>query len=122
MNSDRETPGYLQPEFLVDFDAYIESLKVLRKIGANILCPGHYAVFTDEDAIEHIENSFHAATDYLIMTEKFLVQEKGEVEKAVELVKKAQWDPRPWPKQPESAYLLNTWQRVNTIWNRMNRN
>ncbi|MFH1156227.1 MAG: MBL fold metallo-hydrolase [Pseudomonadota bacterium] len=117
-----ETKGYLQPEFLVDVDAYIESLKVLKKIGAKILCPGHYAVFTDEDAIAHIENSFHAVTDYLIMTEKFLVQEKGEVEKVVELVKKAEWDPRPWPKQPESAYMLNTWQRVNTIWNRMKQN
>ncbi len=42
------------------------------------MCPGHYAVFTDEDAIAHIENSFHAVTDYLIMTENFLVQEKGE--------------------------------------------
>jgi len=117
-----EANGYLQPEFLVDFDAYIESLKVLRKIGVKILCPGHYAVFTDEDAVAHIENSFQAAMDYLIMTEKFLVQEKGDVEKAVELVKRTEWDPRPWPKQPESAYLLNTWTRVNTIWKRMNRN
>ncbi len=117
-----EDNGYLQPEFLVDFDAYIESLKVLKKIGVKILCPGHYAVFTDEDAVAHIKNSFQAALDYLNMAEKFLVQEKGEVEKAVELVKKAEWDPRPWPKQPESAYLLNTWMRVNTIWNRMNQN
>ena len=117
-----EANGYLQPEFLVDFDAYINSLKVLRKLDVKILCPGHHAVFTDEDAVGHIEKSFQAAREYLIMTEKFLVQEKGEIEKAVELVKKAEWDPRPWPKQPESAYLLNTWNRVNTIWNRMNRN
>ena len=117
-----EVKGYLQPEFLVDFDAYIDSLKVLKKLGAEILCLGHYSVFTDEDAVAHIENSFYAAMDYLTMTEQFLVQEKGDVEKTVELVKKAEWDPRPWPKQPESAYLLNTWQRVNTILNRMNRN
>ena len=117
-----EAKGYLQPEFLVDFDAYIDSLKVLKKLDAEILCLGHYSVFTGEDAVTHIENSFHAAMDYLTMTEQFLVQEKGNVEKTVELVKKAEWDPRPWPKQPESAYLLNTWQRVNTIWNRMNRN
>ena len=115
-----EAKGYLQPEFLVDFDAYIDSLKVLKKLGAKILCLGHHAVFTDADAVAHIENSFQASMDYLTMTEKILVQEKGEVEKVVELVKKAEWDPRPWPKQPESAYLLNTWQRVNTIWNRMN--
>ena len=117
-----EPNGYLQPEFLVDFDAYTNSLKVLEKLGAKILCLGHHAVFTDADAVGHIEKSFQAAREYLIMTEKFLVQEKGEIEKAVELVKKAEWDPRPWPKQPESAYLLNTWNRVNTIWNRMNRN
>lgn len=117
-----EANGYLQPEFLVDFDAYIESLKMLRKIGVKILCPGHYVVFTDEDAVTHIENSFQAATDYLIMTEQFLVQEKGDIKKAVELMKITEWDPRPWPKQPESAYLLNTWTRVNTIWNRMKRN
>ncbi len=117
-----EAAGDLQPEFLVDFDSYIESLEVLKKLGAKILCLGHHAVFTDADAVAHIENSFRAVKDYVIMTEKFLVQEKGEVEKVVELVKKVEWDPRPWPKQPESAYLLNTWQRVNTVWNRMNRN
>ena len=79
-------------------------------------------MFTDEDAVAHIEKSFQAAREYLIMTETILFQEKGEIEKAVELVKKAEWDPQPWPKQPETAYLLNTWSRVNTIWNRMNRN
>ncbi|MCP4370619.1 MAG: hypothetical protein GY797_21280 [Deltaproteobacteria bacterium] len=56
-----------------------------EKLGAKILCPGHYVIFTEEDAIAHIENSLHVVTDYLIMTEKFLVQEKGEVEKVVEL-------------------------------------
>lgn len=117
-----ETGGYLQPEFLVDFDAYIESLNVLKKLGARIVCPGHYVVFTDEDALRHIEDSFHAMEQYLAMTETLLVQEKGDIDKVVERVKKAEWEPRPWPKQPESAYLLNTWQRVNTIWKRMQRN
>ena len=116
-----EADGYIQPEFLVDFDAYIDSLKMLKELGAEILCPGHHAVFTDEDAVAHIQNSFQAAMEYLSMVGKNLVQEKGEVEKVVELVKEAEWDPRPWPKQPESAYLLNTWQRVNTVRNRMNR-
>jgi hypothetical protein len=53
------------------------------------------------------------------MVEKFLFQENGDVEKVVERVKKTEWDPRPWPKQPESAYLLNTWNRVNTIWKKL---
>jgi len=117
-----ENKGYLQPEFLVDFDAYIDSLNRLKSLGATILCAGHYAVFTDEDALAHIRHSVKAANDYLSMTEVFLTQENGDIEKAVLRVKAEEWDNRPWPKQPESAYLLNTWQRVNTIWNRMKKN
>lgn len=117
-----ENKGYLQPEFLVDFDSYIDSLNRLKKLGATILCAGHHAVFTDEDALAHIRCSAKAANDYLAMTEVFLTREKGDIEQAVLRVKAEEWDNRPWPKQPESAYLLNTWQRVNTIWNRMNKN
>ncbi len=117
-----ENKGYLQPEFLVDFDAYIDSLNRLSNLGATILCAGHHAVLTDEDAVVHIRDSAKAANAYLSMTEEFLTREKGDIEQAVLRVKAEEWDNRPWPKQPESAYLLNTWQRVNTIWNRMNRN
>ncbi|MCK5695662.1 MAG: MBL fold metallo-hydrolase [Desulfobacula sp.] len=116
-----ENKGYLQPEFLVDFDAYIDSLNRLKNLGATILCAGHHSVFTDEDAVAHIRRSVKAANDYLSMTEAFLAREKGDIDQAVLRVKAEEWDNRPWPKQPESAYLLNTWQRVNTIWNRMNR-
>lgn len=117
-----ENKGYLQPEFLVDFDAYIDSLNRLKNLGATTLCAGHYAAFTDEEAVVHIRSSIKAANDYMSMTEVFLTLEKGNIEQAVLRVKAEEWDNRPWPKQPESAYLLNTWQRVNTIWNRMNKN
>lgn len=108
------------------FDAGLTAGEFLYEAGIRQVLgervPEYLFLTHSRDAVSHIENSFHAARDYLIMTEKFLVQERGEVEKAVELVKKSEWDPRSWPKQPESAYLLNTWSRVNTIWNRMNRN
>lgn len=112
--------GYIQTEFLVDFDAYLDSLKQIENLGATILCAGHYAVFTDKDALEHIHASVKAANDYLAMTEGLLVQEKGDLDRTILQVKSLEWDDRPWPKQPESAYLLNTRQRVKTIWARMN--
>ena len=90
-------------------------------MGATILCAGHYAVFTDKDALKHINASFKAATDYLTMAEGFLDQEKGDIDRSVLRIKAVEWDKRPWPKQPESAYLLNTRQRVKTIWQRMNK-
>ncbi|MFH0730373.1 MAG: MBL fold metallo-hydrolase [Pseudomonadota bacterium] len=117
-----EGNGEIEPEFLVDFDAYIESLKAMKKLDIKILCAGHHAVFTDEDAIGHIRASLKAATDYLITAEAFLIQEKGDIDRAVSRVKAVSWENRPWPKQPESAYVLNTRQRVKTIWERMNKN
>lgn len=115
-----ESNGYIQSEFLIDFDSYLESLRKIEKLGAQILCAGHRAVFTDADVVEHIDASFRAAYDFLFMVEGFLVQEKGDINQTVSRVKEVQWNNRPWPKQPEPAYILNTRQRVETIWARMN--
>ncbi|MBU2430665.1 MAG: hypothetical protein KKH99_08220, partial [Proteobacteria bacterium] len=93
----------------------------IEKLDTDILCGGHHAVFTGADAAKHIRRSFNAANHYLSMAQKFLIQEKGDIDRAVAQIKAEEWDPRPWPKQPESAYLLNTWQRVNTISRRMNK-
>lgn len=112
--------GYLQTEFLIDFDAYLESLIKIRNLNPTVLCAGHNAVFTNEDAMRHIDASVEAANHYLTMTESFLSEEKDHIERSAARVKAAEWDDRPWPKQPESAYLLNTRQRVKTIWARMN--
>ena len=116
-----ESNGYLQPEFLVDFDAYLLSLRKIKNLDAKILCAGHHAVFTGKDAPGHIQASVKAANDYLTMTQDFLVQEKGNLDCTVLRIKAVEWDNRPWPKQPESAYLLNTSQRVKIIWERMNK-
>ncbi|WP_300455483.1 MBL fold metallo-hydrolase [Desulfobacula sp.] len=114
-----ENDGYIQPEFLVDFDAYRDSLKKIQTLDATVLCAGHHAVFTNSDVMDHITASLEAAHTYLMTTERFLVQEKGDIDQTVFRVKAAEWDNRSWPKQPESAYLLNTRQRVKTIWKRM---
>jgi len=116
-----QNDGYLQTEFLVDFDANLESLKKIKDLEPIVLCGGHHAVFTDEDAMQHISASVEAANHYLTMTEEFLGEEKGDINRSVSRVKAVEWDNRPWPKQPESAYLLNTRQRVKTIWARMNK-
>ncbi|MCM2287006.1 MAG: MBL fold metallo-hydrolase [Desulfobacula sp.] len=115
-----QNDGSVQTEFLVDFDAYLESLKIIKTLEPDILCAGHHAVFTGKEAQGHISASVKAANDYLAMTESFLKEGKGDIDRTVSSVKALEWDGRPWPKQPESAYLLNTRQRVKTIWARMN--
>lgn len=110
-----ESRGEIQPEFLVDYDAYLESLEKMDKLDARILCGGHHAVFTGSDVGKHIHASFNAMTEFLSMVEGFLEDERGNIDRTVSRVKAVQWDPRPWPKQPEQAYLLNTRQRVENI-------
>lgn len=113
--------GYIFSEFLVDYDLYLESLNNLSQYDGEILCTGHRFVLTGGDAKSHMKKSRESTERYLAMVEGFLRAENGDMEKTVELIKKAEWDDKPWPKQVESAYLLNTRARVKTLRERMER-
>ncbi|MFC1884550.1 MBL fold metallo-hydrolase [Thermodesulfobacteriota bacterium] len=113
--------GYIFSEFLVDYDLYLESLNNLSQYDGEILCTGHRLVLTGSDAQNHMKNSRESTGQYLAMAEGFLRDEKGDMEKTVMRIKKAEWDDKPWPKQVESAYLLNTRARVKTLRERMER-
>lgn len=111
--------GDIQTEFLIDYDVYMSSLAQLSQLDAQVLCPGHKLVLTGSDIGVHLDQSYKSAKNYLIMVEKFFKEEKGDTERVIKRVKKIEWDPKPWPKQPEQAYLLNTQQRVEKIRERM---
>jgi glyoxylase-like metal-dependent hydrolase (beta-lactamase superfamily II) len=111
--------GQAQTNFLVDYDVYVESIKRLTTLDAEILCLGHRVVFTGSDVKAHLKRALDAAAHYLCMTEGFLLDEKGDIERVVNRVKADEWDKKPWPKQPEASYLINTRQRVKKIWERM---
>jgi 2-aminobenzoylacetyl-CoA thioesterase len=111
--------GYIYTEFLVDYDVYRRSLERLARLDMRVLCPGHKMVLTGPDAREYLRRSLDQAAGYLAMVEKFLLAEHGDIERAVARVKAVEWDPKPFPKQVEPAYLLNTQARVQKIWERM---
>jgi glyoxylase-like metal-dependent hydrolase (beta-lactamase superfamily II) len=114
-----DSDGYIYTEFLVDYDVYRHSLEALVRLNPKVVCPGHKLVFTGPDAGEYLRRSLDQAADYLAMVEGFLRAENGDIEPAVARVKAAEWDPRPFPKQVEPAYLLNTRARVQKIRERM---
>ncbi|MCD6304980.1 MAG: MBL fold metallo-hydrolase [Deltaproteobacteria bacterium] len=113
--------GYIFTEFLVDYDAYLSSLTTLSRIDADILCQGHWMVFTGPDARAHMDRALDQAPRFLDMVEKLLKEEKGDIEQTIARVKAVEWDSKPWPKQTESAYLLNTEIRVRAIHRPMDR-
>lgn len=111
--------GHIFTEFLVDYDAYMTSLKQLAQLRPDIVCPGHRLVLTGVDAALHLKRAPEMAEDYLKLVEECLREENGHIEKAALKVKRMEWDPEPWPKQPEGAYWLNTIARITSISDRM---
>ncbi|MBU4426796.1 MAG: MBL fold metallo-hydrolase [Proteobacteria bacterium] len=106
-------------EFLVDYDAYRTSLETISQLDVEVLCTGHHMVLTGADARKHLLNSLDQAADYVAMVERFLLEDNRDVDRVVQRVKVQEWDPKPLPKQPENAYLINTKARVQTVLKRM---
>ena len=107
--------GYIFAEFLSDFDAYMISLERLASLDVDILSQSHHQVFTGEDARLFFRRSIDSARRFKASVEALLDRENGDIQKVVALVKAAEYDPKPDPKQPEPAYLINLEARVRHL-------
>jgi glyoxylase-like metal-dependent hydrolase (beta-lactamase superfamily II) len=110
-----EVDGNIQTEFLVDPDAYIRNLEMMKHLEAEVLCAGHYAVFTGNDVMDHIDASIRATKKYVETAQALLEKERGDIERVAIQIKTRDWDTRPWPKQSEPSFMINTRQRVRII-------
>jgi len=108
----RSQTGQIVSEFLVDFDAYITSLKRLAALDSDIFCQGHHFVYTGSDVKDFFDSSLEAAFTFRRRVLELLEMEEDSVERVVERIKQEEYDPNPGPKQPEKAYLLNLKTRV----------
>ena len=107
--------GFFFTEFLVDFDSYLNSMDRLAALDVDILSQSHHQVFTGEDARTFFPRSIKAAHQFKDRVEALLDRENGNIEKVVSLIKAEEYDPKPDPKQPEPAYLINLEARVRHL-------
>lgn len=107
--------GHIITEFLVDYDAYLDSLRRLAGLEVEVLCLAHYAVLTGREAQDYFGQALNAAREFREWVEDLLKREEFDVSRVVSLIKRQEWDPRPQPKQPEPAYLLNLQARVEHL-------
>jgi 2-aminobenzoylacetyl-CoA thioesterase len=108
--------GHLTSEFLWSYDAFRASIETLSRLNANILCPGHRLVVKGAPEVrKYLGRCLGEAAKYLTMVEDFLNLEDYDISRTVARIKALEWDPVPWPKQPEKAYLANTRAKVKTI-------
>lgn len=107
--------GYVFTEFLVDYDAYRNTLERLAALEVEILSQSHHQIFTGEDARSFFPRAIEAAREFKSRVEELLDLENGDVKKVVLLMKAEEYDPKPDPKQPEPAYLINLTARVRHL-------
>ncbi len=107
--------GYIVTEFLVDYRVYMESLRRLASLDVEILCQGHRLVFLGDDVPAYFAESIRSAKEFKEWVDGLLDEEQGDVRKVMIRVKATEYDPRPFPKQPEAAYLLNLEARVRHL-------
>jgi glyoxylase-like metal-dependent hydrolase (beta-lactamase superfamily II) len=111
----RSQTGEIITEFLVNFDAYIQSLERLSRLECDIVCQGHHFVYTGDDVKHFFEASLRSALAFRDHVTELLEAEHNNVEMVVERIKKEEYDPNPGPKQPEAAYLLNLKTRISHL-------
>lgn len=107
--------GYIFTEFLVDYQAYLGSIDRLSRLEVEIFCQGHGMVFTGEEAKGFFDRSRQAAREFKKLVEGNLHSEGKDISKTIARVKAVEYDPKPDPKQPEPAYLLNIEARVRHL-------
>ena len=108
-------PGNVFVQFVSDYDQYLASLERLVALDVEVLCQGHFYVFTGKDVKDFLDSSVKATTDYRKLIETLIAQEGGDAARIVRRVKEIEWDVLTDPKLPETAYLLNTEARVKHL-------
>lgn len=107
--------GGLVTEFLVDYEAYVNSIRRLAGLEVELLCQGHHQVYLGRSAREFFGQSLAAAREFRDWVLALLHQEGGDVERVIELVKAGEYDTRRNPRQSLPAYLLNLGARVRHL-------
>ena len=111
--------GYISTDCLTDFGVYLNSLKRLVSLDAQILCQGHRYVYLDEDVEAFLQRSIRSALDFKARVEECWLKEKGDLKRVLREIRKIEYDPLPSPKQPESAYLINLEARIRSVLNHL---
>jgi len=112
----QDRTGNIVPEFLVDYDMYVASMKRLMEFPAEVFCQGHHFVFVGREEVKNfLARSLREAEYFKTHVIELLRSEKGSVEEVARKVKAEQYDLNPGPKQTEKAYLLNLRSRITHL-------
>lgn len=110
-----DTSGYIVSDCLVDYDLYLDSLRRLSALDIDVLCLGHRYALTGTDARAYLSRSLAHCLEFRDIVAHTLERVDQNFAQTVRLIKEWEYDPKPEPKQPEPAYVINLEARVRAV-------
>ncbi|MGB7918613.1 MAG: MBL fold metallo-hydrolase [Desulfobacterales bacterium] len=107
--------GYIVTDCLADYDCYLASLRQLKALAPDVLCPGHIFVYSAEDAAAYLERAQAACIDFFNLVAVCAKEENEDVDRIKQRIMAHEYDINPGPKQPEPAYLINLEARIKAV-------
>jgi glyoxylase-like metal-dependent hydrolase (beta-lactamase superfamily II) len=107
--------GTISTDSLADFGLYLNSLRRIAALDAQILCQGHRYVYVEEDVEGFLQRSIRSALEFKAMVEESWLKERGDLRRVLQKIRKIEYDPLPGPKQLEAAYMINLEARIRSV-------
>lgn len=107
--------SHAKAEFLSSYDDYVSSLDKLIGLHPKFIGMAHLWVFTDGDATEFLQRSREATPRYRELIETYLDAANGDINDAVQLMAKKEYDEKGTIAQPRESYLENLKAQVRQV-------
>jgi 2-aminobenzoylacetyl-CoA thioesterase len=111
----QDQTGYIVIDCLLDYDRYVTSLNRLVALDPEVICIGHRYVYTLPESGHYLKDALHQCGEFYDLVCRFLNDANGDIGAVMQRIRAFEYDPKPQPKQPEPAYILNLEARIRAV-------
>lgn len=105
----------VQVEFLATYDGYVASLEKMVGLKPRLIGMAHGWIFTGDDARAFLDESLAATPVYRALIERSLDETGGDVDAAIQLMARREYDEKGTIYQERNAYIMNLSAQVRLI-------
>ena len=102
-------------EFLSSYDDYLRSLEKIIALKPSLIGMGHAWIYTDDDARDFLDRSYQATSEHRRLIEQYLDSVDGDIDRAIEIMVRKEYDEPGTIRQERTAYLTNLTAQVGHI-------
>ena len=110
-----DATGYIISECPSNYDDYADSLQKLKALAPDVVCLGHYKVYTGPDAAGYIDESLAHCIQFKGLVKTYLQEEQYDMDRVMQRFKKLEYEGKREDAHPEPAYFINLTARIKTV-------